>query len=45
MPYGLDFRTHMADNVMKLDLAKMRDYRVERARPRWKRRARCNVNV
>jgi len=30
--YGLDFGTTIADNVQKLDLAKMRDYRVQRAK-------------
>jgi len=32
LSYGLDFGTRMADNVMKLDLGKMRDYRVARAK-------------
>jgi len=32
LPYGLDFGTHIADNVRKLDMDRMREYRVRRAK-------------
>ena len=34
---GLDFGIEMADNVHKLDLAKMREYRVARAKKQMER--------
>jgi Xaa-Pro aminopeptidase len=37
LPRGLDFGTGMADNVQKLDLAKMRQYRMERAKAQMAR--------